>query len=79
MPQLSPGRREFLKAAGTAALTSQIFTGNLKGANDKVMPTSIAAQGGVALDWDDKAFTVKQHDIKPFLKAKYRGPWKLEV
>src|ERR1700690_1182606 len=36
MPQASSGRREFIKAAGEAALTSQIFTGNLKGANDKV-------------------------------------------
>jgi len=31
------------------------------------------------IDWDDKAGTVKQDAIKPFLKAKYRKPWKLEV
>ena len=36
MAQASTGRRDFLKAAGAAALTSSIFTGNLKGANDKV-------------------------------------------
>ena len=29
-------RREFLKTAGAAALTTNIFTGNLRGANDKV-------------------------------------------
>src|SRR5689334_24420712 len=29
-------RREFLKAAGAAALTSNLFTGAVKGANDKV-------------------------------------------
>ncbi|HYI93341.1 MAG TPA: Gfo/Idh/MocA family oxidoreductase [Bryobacteraceae bacterium] len=29
-------RRDFLKTAGAAALTTNIFTGNLKGANDKV-------------------------------------------
>jgi hypothetical protein len=33
----------------------------------------------MTLDWDDKAFTVKQHEVKPSLKAKYRSPWKLEV
>lgn len=31
------------------------------------------------LDWDEKTWTVKQAHIKPFLKAKYRAPWKLEV
>src|ERR1035437_1827085 len=36
MAQASTGRRDFLKAAGAAALTSSIFTGKLKGANDKV-------------------------------------------
>ena len=29
-------RRDFLKVAGTAALTTSLFTGNVKGANDKV-------------------------------------------
>jgi predicted dehydrogenase len=40
---------------------------------------NIALRHDVTLDWDDKAFTVKQHDAKPYLKAKYRSPWKLEV
>jgi predicted dehydrogenase len=31
------------------------------------------------LDWDEKDWTVKQDRVKPFLKAKYRSPWKLEV
>lgn len=31
------------------------------------------------LDWDEKNWTVKQDHIKPYLKAKYRAPWKLEV
>ena len=30
------GRRDFLKTAGSAALTTSIFTGNVKGANDKI-------------------------------------------
>src|SRR6478609_7278879 len=29
-------RRDFLRTAGAVALTTNIFTGNLKGANDKV-------------------------------------------
>lgn len=41
--------------------------------------SNLALRHGVTLDWDAQAFTVKQHDIKPFLKAKYRSPWKLEV
>lgn len=31
------------------------------------------------LDWDEKNWTVKQKDVVPHLKAKYRSPWKLEV
>ena len=31
------------------------------------------------LDWDEANWTVKQDHIKPFLKPKYRAPWKLEV
>ncbi len=40
---------------------------------------NLAYRHGVTLDWDDKAFTVKQHDVKPSLRAKYRAPYKLEV
>jgi predicted dehydrogenase len=40
---------------------------------------NLAMRHNTTLDWDDKAFTVKQAHIKPFLKAKYRAPWKLEV
>jgi hypothetical protein len=31
------------------------------------------------LDWDEKNWTVKQDNVKPMLKARYRKPWKLEV
>lgn len=31
------------------------------------------------LDWDEKNWTVKQSEMKQYLKAKYRAPWKLEV
>jgi predicted dehydrogenase len=31
------------------------------------------------LDWDDKAFTVRQPQMKQYLQENYRAPWKLEV
>jgi predicted dehydrogenase len=31
------------------------------------------------IDWDEKAFTVKQPEIKKYLQENYRAPWKLEV
>jgi hypothetical protein len=31
------------------------------------------------VDWDEKNWTVKQKEVVPHLKAKYRSPWKLEV
>ena len=31
------------------------------------------------IDWDEPNWTVKQDEIKPHLKARYRAPWKLEV
>jgi len=40
---------------------------------------NLALRHNTQLDWDEKSFTVKQHDVKPFLKGKYRSPWKLEV
>ena len=40
---------------------------------------NLAMRHGATLDFDERAFTVKQHDMKQYLKAKYRSPWKLEV
>ena len=31
------------------------------------------------LDWDEQNWTVQQDYAKPYLKARYRAPWKLEV
>jgi hypothetical protein len=31
------------------------------------------------LDWDEAAQTVRQEAVRPFLKARYREPWKLEI
>jgi len=31
------------------------------------------------LDWDEANWTVAQDEVKPYLKARYRSPWKLEV
>jgi len=40
---------------------------------------NISLRHGLWLDWDDKAFTVKQHEARQYLKLRYRSPWKLEV
>ncbi len=40
---------------------------------------NIAMRSKLRLDWDEKNWTVAQAAAKPYLKAKYRSPWKLEV
>ena len=40
---------------------------------------NLSMRHGVRLDWDEKAWTVKQDAVKPYLKSHYRAPWKLEV
>jgi len=40
---------------------------------------NLSMRHGMRLDWDEKAWTVKQDAVKPYLKSHYRAPWKLEV
>ena len=40
---------------------------------------NLSMRHGVRLDWDEKAWTVKQEQVRPFLQSHYRAPWKLEV
>ena len=40
---------------------------------------NLAMRHKTCLDWDESAWTVNQNHIRPYLKAKYRSPWKLEV
>jgi predicted dehydrogenase len=40
---------------------------------------NVAMRSKLRLDWDEKAWTVAQDAAKPFLKARYRSPWKLTV
>jgi myo-inositol 2-dehydrogenase/D-chiro-inositol 1-dehydrogenase len=40
---------------------------------------NLSMRHGMRLDWDEAQWTVKQDAVKPFLKARYRKPWKLEV
>src|SRR5271157_2469017 len=40
---------------------------------------NLSMRFGSRLDWDETAWTVKQEEVKPRLKANYRAPWKLEV
>ena len=50
-----------------------------------VRSSSVCLLGNLAmrhkafLNWDETNWTVKEEHIRPFLKAKYRAPWKLEV
>jgi predicted dehydrogenase len=40
---------------------------------------NLAYRHGMALEWDDEAFTVKDAAARAWLKAQYRAPWRLEV
>lgn len=40
---------------------------------------NLALRSKRQLEWDEANWTVKQPEVKPMLKAKYRAPWKLEV
>jgi hypothetical protein len=40
---------------------------------------NLSMRHGVRVDWDEKNWTVKQEAVRPYLKARYRAPWKLVV
>jgi hypothetical protein len=40
---------------------------------------NISMRHGLTLTWDDRAMTVQQPEALPYLEARYRAPWKLEV
>lgn len=40
---------------------------------------NISMRHGLTLTWDDRAKTVRQAEALPYLQARYRAPWKLEV
>jgi predicted dehydrogenase len=40
---------------------------------------NVSMRSKMRVDWDEKNWTVQQAAAKPFLKMKYRSPWKLEV
>jgi predicted dehydrogenase len=40
---------------------------------------NLAMRHKTRLDFDEKNWTVQQSAVRPFFKAKYRSPWKLEV
>jgi predicted dehydrogenase len=58
----APARREFLKAAGGAALTTSIFPGKVKGANDRV---SMAWIGVGAMGSGNLGFGMKTPGVQP--------------
>jgi predicted dehydrogenase len=78
-------RRDFLKTAGAVALTSNIFTGNLRGANDKVNAAFIGmgrmgqSNLGIAMKQENLAVSAVCDIYKPNLEkaaemAKARFP-----
>jgi len=40
---------------------------------------NISMRRGLTLTWDDRAMTVREPEAVPYLEARYRAPWKLEV
>ncbi len=40
---------------------------------------NVSMRSKMRLDWNEKEWTVSQKEAKPYLKARYRKPWKLEV
>jgi hypothetical protein len=58
----APARRDFLKTAGGAALTTSVFTGSVKGANDRV---SVAWIGVGAMGSGNLGFGMKTPGVQP--------------
>jgi len=61
-PQPPAGRREFLKAASGAAVTSSLFTGRVKGANDRV---AVAWIGVGAMGSGNLGYGMKTPGVQP--------------
>ncbi|MGA2155761.1 MAG: Gfo/Idh/MocA family oxidoreductase [Bryobacteraceae bacterium] len=40
---------------------------------------NISMRRSLSLTWDDRAMTVREPEALPYLEARYRAPWKLEV
>jgi predicted dehydrogenase len=57
-----PDRREFLKSAGAAAFTTQIFTGEVRGANDKIAAAFI---GMGKMGRSNLHFAMRQDNLVP--------------
>jgi len=57
--------------------TSDIETGVRSTAT--CLLANLAYRRSTAIDWDERSFTVRQSEIRPFLEVKYRPPWRLEV
>ena len=62
MDTSSTPRRDFLKASGAAALTTSLFTGNVKGANDKI---SAAYIGMGKMGRANLSYSMRQDNLVP--------------
>lgn len=61
MDSAAQGRRDFMKTAGAAALTTSIFTGNVKGANDRI---AIAFIGVGRMGQSNMEFAMKMPGVE---------------
>jgi len=61
MAQEPSGRRDFLKTAGAAAFTTSIFTGNVKGANDRIA-CGVIGTGRMGIE--NLRFAMRQPDVE---------------
>ena len=57
----APARRDFLRTAGAAALTSNLFTGAVKGANDKI---NVAFIGVGTMGSGNLGYASKQPEVQ---------------
>ena len=68
-PRPSSARRDFLRTAGAAALTTNLFTGAVKGANDKI---NVAFIGVGTMGSGNLGYASKLPDVQ--VTAVWLGP-----
>jgi predicted dehydrogenase len=73
-----PHRRNFLDSVRTRQKPISEIETCVRSSTTCIL-ANLSMRHGLTLDWDEKAFTVKQSDARQYLKARYRSPWKLEV
>jgi predicted dehydrogenase len=77
-PMNAPHWKNFIECIKTRAKpTSEIET--CVRSSTVCLLANLSMRHRARLDWDEKNWTVQQDSVRPYLKAKYRSPWKLTV